>query len=79
LEAALGALGWQFTVGPVADRTLPDGLRADLQTLAAKHGLSSIPALEYLAEHTKGFSYPGCPMAERRRQNQQQQERQSIQ
>ena len=72
LEAALGALGWQLTVAPAADRTLPDGLRTDLQAVAEKHGLSSIPALEFLARFG-GYSHPGCPLAERRRLNQLQQ------
>jgi hypothetical protein len=73
IEAALGALGWVVTVSP-AEHTIPAELRADLQALVAKHGLSTLPALEYAAEYV-GYSYPGCSLAERRRLNQQQNER----
>jgi hypothetical protein len=73
IEAALGALGWVVTVSP-AEQTIPADLRTDLKALAAKHGLSTLPALEYVAEFV-GYSYPGCPIAERRRLNQQHNER----
>jgi hypothetical protein len=56
------------TVSP-AEHTLPHELRADLQALVAKHGLSTLPALEYAAAYV-GYSNPGCPIAERRRLNQ---------
>lgn len=71
IEAALGGLGWQITVAP-AIHVIPDGLRADLQAVADKHGLSTLPALEYLAEFAGGWSYPDCRIAARRRLNQQQ-------
>lgn len=70
IEAALGALGWSVLPVPIADRVLPDSLRADLQAVAAKHGLSSLPAIEYLREWI-GFTWPDCSIAARRRQNQQ--------
>ena len=77
VEAALGALGWVVTVSP-AEHTIPAELRADLHALAAKHGLSTLPALEYVAEFV-GYSSPGCPIAERRRLNQLQQHERTYQ
>lgn len=68
IEAALGALGFQLVVAPSAS-ALPPALRADLQALADKHGLETLPTLEFVAEWTNGWSYPGCPLAQRRQRN----------
>lgn len=47
IEAALGALGWSVLPVPKAS-TLPEGLRADLEAIAAKH-CTSLPCLEFIA------------------------------
>jgi hypothetical protein len=47
IEAALGALGWSVLPVPKAS-TLPEGLRADLEAVAAKH-CTSLPCLEFIA------------------------------
>lgn len=65
IEAALGALGWQVTVAPDI-RILPPALRADLLELASKHGLETLPCVEFIAAFS-GFSLPGTPLTARRR------------
>jgi hypothetical protein len=47
ISAALGALGWDVLPVPKAS-TLPDGLRADLEALAAKH-CTALPCVEFIA------------------------------
>jgi hypothetical protein len=52
------------------ERIVPLDLRADLQAVAAKHGLKSLPIVEYISEFA-GYSSPGCSITERRRHNAQ--------
>ena len=47
IEAALGALGWHVLCVPRPE-TLPYQLRADLETLAQKHGCA-LPAIEFVS------------------------------
>ena len=47
MEACLGALGWSLLPVPKAS-SLPEGLRADLEAVAAKH-CTSLPCLEFMA------------------------------
>jgi hypothetical protein len=47
MEACLGALGWSLLPVPKAS-ALPEGLRADLEAVAAKH-CTSLPCLEFMA------------------------------
>lgn len=49
IEAALGALGWSVQPVPAKLETLPPELRADLEAVAERHGLESVPALEFVA------------------------------
>jgi hypothetical protein len=46
--AALGVLGWDVLPVPKVERIDPD-LRADLETVAAKHGLKALPNRELVA------------------------------
>lgn len=48
IEAALGALGWSALPVPTNPSSLPDGLRADLEALAAKHCLDGLPCLSLI-------------------------------
>jgi len=47
ISAALGALGWDVLPVPKAS-ALPEGLRADLEAVAAKH-CTSLPCVEFIA------------------------------
>jgi transcriptional regulator with XRE-family HTH domain len=47
IEATLGALGWTVLPVPRASM-LPEGLRADLEAIAAKHCMA-MPCLEFIA------------------------------
>lgn len=49
IEAALGALGWTVQPVPAKPEMLPPELRADLEAVADRHGLATIPALEFIA------------------------------
>jgi hypothetical protein len=61
VEAALGALGWHVLPVPRAE-TLPEGLRADLEAVAAKH-CTAIPALEFIAVAASGtYRHPDAPI-----------------
>jgi hypothetical protein len=48
IEAALGALNWSVLPVPNPE-TLPEGLRTDLEALAQRHELASLPCLEFIA------------------------------
>lgn len=56
IEAALGALGWELLPAPKLDRLDP-AVHADLETLAAKHGLNVIPHRE-LVVACVGYRHP---------------------
>lgn len=47
IEAALGVLGWHVLPVPKPE-TLPSELRADLEAVAAKHGMA-LPCLAFIA------------------------------
>jgi hypothetical protein len=48
IEAVLGSLGWSLVPVPKAD-VIPARLRADLEEVARKHSLETLPALELIA------------------------------
>jgi hypothetical protein len=61
IEAALGALGWHVLPVPRAE-TLPEGLRANLEAVAAKH-CTAFPALEFIAAAAAGnYRHDGAPI-----------------
>jgi hypothetical protein len=62
ISAALGALGWDVLPVPKVT-TLPDGLRADLEALAAKH-CTALPCLEFIAAAVERRQRVLTPMAE---------------
>lgn len=58
LDAALGALGWAGLLPVPKPETLPAQLRADLEEVARKHALESLPALEMISACIN-FQHPG--------------------
>lgn len=48
IEAALGALGWSLLPIP-GPRAIPAAVRADLETVAERHGLDEMPVLQFIA------------------------------
>jgi hypothetical protein len=65
VEAALGVLGWDLVPIPKS-ATLPAQLRADLEAVAAKHGLDALPHPE-LVSACIGFRHPGSHVDARQR------------
>ena len=65
ISAALGALGWDVLPVPKAS-TLPDGLREDLEAVAAKH-CTALPVLEFISASV-GYRHPtSCTVDARER------------
>ena len=49
VEAVLGVLGYSVLPVPTDLKMLPPELRADLEALASKHGMKTLPCLEFIA------------------------------
>jgi hypothetical protein len=65
IEATLGALGWSVLPVPRPD-ILPPELRADLASLAERHGLSTLPCLEFISAAV-GYRRESAPITEQKR------------
>jgi hypothetical protein len=57
LDAALGSLGWAGLLPVPKPETLPSELRADLEAIAEKHRLATLPCLEMISACV-GFRNP---------------------
>lgn len=66
VDAALGALGWAGLLPVPKPETLPAELRADLEEVARKHALGSLPALEMISACI-GFRHPNLHIDARER------------
>jgi hypothetical protein len=65
VEAALGALGWELLPTPKPEKLDPE-LRADLESIAEKHGLDVIPHRELVAACI-GYRHPDSSVRARHR------------
>jgi hypothetical protein len=66
IEAALGVVGYDLLPVPKPDRLDP-ALRADLEAVAAKHGLDVIPNRELVASCVGYHPHPGAHIDARER------------
>jgi hypothetical protein len=66
VDAALGALGWSLLPVPTNPDAFPADLRADLESVAKKHGRDTLPCLEFIAACI-GHRHPGSHIDARER------------